>query len=782
MNNEQKPVILNVDDQAANRYVISRILRREGFKVIEAATGAETLRKAAEEDPDLILLDVQLPDISGIEVCRRLKESERTRFTPVLHLSATNVTPDDRAAGLNSGADGYLTQPVDPSLLAATVRALLRTRRAEAEARQAAAHWSATFDAINHGVCLLDAAGRVRRANRAMQQLAGVPPEKIAGLSFEEIYRGIQPPPDGWPLNRARKSGRRETAQIRMGGRWFEVTVDPMKGPQGEFAGAVQTVIDITEKKQSEQERERLLDQLAGERARLEAVLQQMPAGVVIAEAPGGKLVMSNPQAERILRRPITLGNDIERQAEFDLLRPDGTEYTPAGIPLARSLASGEVVVNEEMEIVRQDGSRTTILVSSAPVRDRNGFIVAAVATFYDVTERKRLEQELRQSQKMEAVGRLAGGVAHDFNNLLTIIGGYGQMIADSLGPEDPIRKDLEAILEASTRATALTRQLLTFSRRQMVQPKVLDLNRQVSRMNRMLRRMIGEDIELKTSLKAASSRVKADPGQIEQVVLNIAANARDAMPDGGRLTIRTADVEFDREHLTGRRALPPGKYVELSISDTGTGMSPEIQSHLFEPFFTTKAKGKGTGLGLSTVYGIVKQSGGDVTIESEEGKGTTVRIYFPLAGGPERARREREQAEPVCGGTETILVVEDEADVRRLTSEMLKQQGYTVLEAASGPEAIRLWRDNRGKIDLVLSDVIMPHMSGPEMARELWTLKPDLKVIYMSGYTGETIARHGVLNQGTRFLQKPFTLKTLLRKVRAVLDEKNSAEAQPGR
>jgi two-component system cell cycle sensor histidine kinase/response regulator CckA len=779
---EQRPLILNVDDQEANRNTVSEILRGEGFVVHEAATGAEALRKAVEENPDLVLLSLHLPDIDGMEVCRRLNADERTRWTPVLQFSAARATPEERTLAIESGADAYLAHPMHPPLLMATVRALLRTRQAEAEARQAAAHWSATFDAINHGVCLLDAQGRVRQANRAMQELTGAPPEEIVGLSFDRIHRGVEPPPDGWPFDRARKTGRRATAQIQVGERWFEINVDPIEGPQGEFTGAVQTACDVTEKKQSEQERERLLSQLAAERARLETVLQQMPAGVVIAEAPEGKLVMSNEQAARILRRPVALGLSVERQAEFELLRPDGTRYAPGDIPLARSLNSGEVVVNEEMEIVRQDGSRTAILVSSAPIRGRNQFIVAAVATFHDITERKQLEQELRQSQKMEAVGRLAGGVAHDFNNLLTIIGGYGQMIMDSLDQGNPIRKDMEAILEASTRATALTRQLLTFSRRQLVQPKVLDLNRHVSRMNRVLRRVIGEDIELKTSLKAASSRIKADPGQIEQVVLNIAVNARDAMPNGGKLTIRTADVEFDQEHPAGLHALPPGKYVELSITDTGTGMSPEIQSHLFEPFFTTKAKGKGTGLGLSTVYGIVKQSGGDVTIESEPAKGTTVRMVFPAAGRPERAGRGHEEEGPVRGGTETILVVEDEADVRRLTSEMLKQQGYTVLEAASGPEAIRIWRDNHGKIDLVLSDVIMPHMSGPEMARELRALQPELKVIYMSGYTGETIARHGVLNQGTRFLQKPFTVKTLMRKVRGILDENSSTGARPRR
>jgi two-component system cell cycle sensor histidine kinase/response regulator CckA len=758
MISRQRPVILNVSE-------------------VEARTGAEALRMAAEENPDLVALDAQLPDINGLEVCRRLKSDMRTQFVPVLHVSPTHSTSDDRAIGLDTCADGYLTQPVNPVLLVATVRSLLRIRRAEEEARQAAELWSATLNAISHGVCLLDAGGRVKQANRAMEALTGMPAQAIVGSLYNQVFPQVEPPPEGWPLERARKSGRRETAQLQVGERYLEIAVDPIAAPNGEFAGAVQTIIDITGQKRSEDERERLVSQLAGERARMEAVLRQMPSGVIIVEAPDGRLVMCNEQAARILGAPARIEEAVETLSDFKLLRPDSQQYPRSDLPWIRALTSGEVVVSEEVELVRGDGSRATLLVNSGPIRGRNGFIVAAVVTFQDVTERKELEKELRQSQKMDAVGRLAGGVAHDFNNLLTIISGYGQMIMDSLPPDDPVRKDLEAILEASSRATALTRQLLTFSRRQVVEPHIMDLNRQVSRMNRMLRRVIGEDIELKTSLKAASSRIKADPGQIEQVILNLALNSRDAMPHGGRLTIRTEDVALDREQVAGCRALAPGSYVMLSMTDTGTGMTQEALNHAFEPFFTTKAKGKGTGLGLSMVYGIVKQAGGDVTIESEPDKGTTVRLYFPVAGRPARVKKEREETGEMRGGTETILVVEDEPDVRHLASEMLKQQGYTVIEAGSGPEAVRLWRDNRDRIDLVLSDVVMPHMSGPEMTAELVKSKPGLKVIYMSGYTGETIARHGVLAQGVRFLQKPFTLRTLARKVRAVLDENTSTE-----
>jgi two-component system cell cycle sensor histidine kinase/response regulator CckA len=390
--------------------------------------------------------------------------------------------------------------------------------------------------------------------------------------------------------------------------------------------------------------------------------------------------------------------------------------------------------------------------------------------------ERKRLldqhEHQLRQAQKMEALARLAGGVAHDFNNLLTIIGGYGQMAFDSLKPEDPVRGDLEAVLEASNRAGALTRRLLTFSRRQIVKPKVLDLNREIARISRMLRRAIGEDIDLVTSLKADPARIAIDPAQLEQVLLNIAGNARDAMPKGGKLTIRTASLKAG-DAASAAEGITPGPRVMLAISDTGSGMSEDTLNHLFEPFYTTKGKGKGTGLGLSEVYGIVKQAGGEITVDSEVGRGTTVRISLPPAidqGKDEEARSERQSA-----GAETILLVEDEAGVRRLASEMLARQGYGVIEAASGAEALRIWQERAAAINMVLTDVIMPEMSGSELARELNRLCPALRIAYMSGYTDDILAQHGILETKTPFLHKPFTLDSLARTVRSVLDRKDN-------
>jgi two-component system, cell cycle sensor histidine kinase and response regulator CckA len=387
---------------------------------------------------------------------------------------------------------------------------------------------------------------------------------------------------------------------------------------------------------------------------------------------------------------------------------------------------------------------------------------------FQDASARKALEERSGQSQRMEALGRLAGGVAHDFNNLLTIIGGYSNMVLDGLDAKNPLRKEVEPIAEAAERASALTRQLLAFSRRQLLQPKIVDLNRLITKMNKMLRRVIGEDIELKLALRPDVGRIKADPGQIEQVIMNLAVNARDAMPSGGALSVITEN----REVVSGDGSpdLAEGSYVLLSISDTGTGMDPYTRAHIFEPFFTTKAKGKGTGLGLATVYGIVKQAGGDIQVDSEPGKGSWFRIYLPRTRKAPKGQRTETHRRP-RRGSETILLVEDEPGVRTLAREMLARLGYRVLEAPDAAAALAVWDGAQKPIDLLLTDVIMPHVSGLELAEKLTALRPGLKVLYISGYTDEVIARHGVVQDGALLLQKPFSRKELGLKVRAILD-----------
>jgi nitrogen-specific signal transduction histidine kinase/CheY-like chemotaxis protein len=389
-----------------------------------------------------------------------------------------------------------------------------------------------------------------------------------------------------------------------------------------------------------------------------------------------------------------------------------------------------------------------------------------------DITERRQLEEQFRQSQKMDAFGQLAGGVAHDFNNLLTIINGYSDLLLDSLPPGDPNRELLSEIHKAGERSAGLTRQLLAFSRQQILAPRVLDLNEVVADMDRMLRRLIGEDVELRTVPAAELDSVRADPGQLEQVIVNLVVNARDAMPKGGQLTIETANSTIDESSTVAHAVVPPGSYVLLMVSDTGVGMDAETQARIFEPFFTTKERGKGTGLGLATVYGIVKQSGGYILVYSELAHGTTFKVYLPRVAAP---------ADPVIAaaakpsgslqGSETILVTEDQEEVRNLIRRMLQMRGYNLLVAASGQEALLLADTRPGEIDLLLTDVVMPGIGGRELALLLGPKHPHMKVLFLSGYTDESIVHRGLLAPGLAFLQKPFSADALARKVRAVLD-----------
>ena len=389
--------------------------------------------------------------------------------------------------------------------------------------------------------------------------------------------------------------------------------------------------------------------------------------------------------------------------------------------------------------------------------------------------ERTRLEEQFRQAQKMEAVGRLAGGVAHDFNNLLTVITGYSDLLLANPDLKPGQRSALEEIRRSAERGGALTHQLLAFSRRQPLQPRMVRLNELVLQLEKMLRRLIGEDITLITVPAASQDTVEADPGRLDQVVMNLVVNARDAMPEGGKLTIETGTVTLNESFSARRLGVKPGRYVTLCITDTGVGMSAETQSHLFEPFYTTKGPGHGTGLGLATAYGIIRQSGGAISITSEIGHGTTACIYLPLAVKPLPVHEEVQKEQGPLTGAETILLVEDETRVRRLIADVLISRGYQVLEATRGDEALRLCEERKDPIDMAVIDVVMPEMSGPDLVRQITPLHPESLVLYISGYTDEAIIRHGILESGAAFLQKPFLPDALVRKVREVLDSREN-------
>jgi PAS domain S-box-containing protein len=409
---------------------------------------------------------------------------------------------------------------------------------------------------------------------------------------------------------------------------------------------------------------------------------------------------------------------------------------------------------------------------TATPLYNSGSAVLGCVEVLRDITERKRAEEQLRQAHKMEAIGQLAGGVAHDFNNLLMAIIGYSELLLARLREGDRLRKHIQEIKKAGERAAALTRQLLAFSRRQVLVPQVLDLNSVVSNVQKMLRRMIGEDIDLLTVPASDLGQVRADPGQVEQVIMNLAVNARDAMPEGGKLTLETANVALEESYTRNHIDVLPGRYVMLAVSDTGSGMDAETLSHIFEPFFTTKEEGKGTGLGLATVYGIAKQSGGHIEVSSEPGQGTTFKVYLPRIEAAYEPAALGAPAEEMPRGTETVLLAEDDVVVCELLRKMLQGSGYTVLEAGGARQALRMGERYAPRpIHLLLADVVMPEMSGPQLADHLARVYPKMKVLYISGYTDAAVARHGKLSTKAPYLQKPFAPEVLARKVREVLD-----------
>ena len=645
-------------------------------------------------------------------------------------------------------------------------------KQAEEALRQSEERYRTILENIEDGYYEVDLPGNFTFFNDSLCRVLGYSRDEMVGMgnqqytdeknrkklfqAFNEVYRTGEPA-KGFDWEVIRKDGTTL---------FGEVSVSLMKDSKGKPIGFRGIARDITERKQAE-------EALRNEKQRFQTLSDQAPFGMVMIDQDG-TFKYINPKFRELFGYDLT---DIsDGKTWFRKAYPDPT-YRHDVIEVWKNDLEGSKPGEKRSRIFTvtcKDGTKKTINFILVQLETSENLMACE-----DITERKRAEEEMRaleeqfrQSQKMEAVGRLGGGIAHDFNNLLTIIKGYSQLSLLDLKESDPLWGNIQEIQKATQRATDLTRQLLAFSRRQILDLKVLDMNTLLKDLDKMLRRIIGEDIELVTLLAEDLGRVKIDPGQFEQMILNLAVNARDAMLSGGKLTIETTNVELDKEYAHEHIAVIPGHYIRLTISDTGIGMSREVREKVFEPFFTTKEKGKGTGLGLSTVYGIVKQSGGNIWVYSEPGYGTTFKIYLPRVEEELGTLHGRDETDSLPRGSETVLLVEDEPSVRNLAHRLLNQQGYKVLEATNGEEALRVFHGHMGvKIHLLLTDVVMPQMGGKELADQLKILQPDVKVLYTSGYTDNAIVHHGVLDPGTHFLQKPFSPKTLSHKVREVLD-----------
>ncbi|MDJ0766191.1 MAG: response regulator [Myxococcota bacterium] len=611
---------------------------------------------AASREIDGAIVSVNMSDVNGIEVCRQLKSDIRTRHIPVMLVCEHQSSTELRIRGLEAGADGFVTQPIETEEFIARLRVMLRNKRAKDEQR--AAH----------------------------DRLAEIVAEHSAALhSSEQRYRRL---------------------------------------------------VDISPD--------------------------------MIAVCSEDKIIFASAAAEKILG--ISSADHLIGKAIFQIVHPDS-------LPQLERLKHGDVGERDqgmsyvEMQLIRNDGDPIDVEATGVLFDDRGESHLQLV--FRDITQRKRFAERAKQSQRMEAVGQLAGGVAHDFNNVLTTIRGYSELVLESIGKGDPLREDLDEIRAATDRAAALTRQLLAFSRRQVLEPKPLTLNTVVLEMKRMLNRIIGEDIELITDLDVDLATIKADRSQIEQVLMNLAVNARDAILEGGKITIHTQNISLSASDIARRRIdLKPNDYVLMEVTDTGMGMSAQTLFHIFEPFYTTKDKG--TGLGLSTVYGIIKQSGGEVSVTSAPGKGTCFCVYLPVV--PDEAIRTG-LPEPIrirtdnMRGNETVLLVEDENSVRMLAKRMLQRTGYTVLSARHGGEALTLCKDHKASIHLILTDIVMPQMGGRELVERVLALHPETKILLMSGYSDHTAIALEKAFFNITFLKKPFSYSELTAKVRQALD-----------
>ena len=727
------------------------------------------LRELQEFRPDLILSDYTLPRFDGMTALSLARE----RVPSIPFLIVTGSVNEETAVGcMKAGATDYLLKSnlarIGPAIQAALERSRAHAERLRAEAALAASErrFRSLVQNSSDLVIIVDRDGTIRYASDSAPRVVGHEPGTLVGtslLSFiserdqdpvQELLQHI----DGKPS----VSGPIEFTLRHPDGSfvWLEAVGSNLLNDVT-IGGIVLNARDVSERKRADlalrESEERYRD------------LFDNASDLVCVTAPDGSLLYVN----QAWRHGTGYGeSEIGRMQLADIVHPDSREHYHA--VLERVLA-GNRLDHVELIFLPKDGQPIIVEGNlSCTFKDGHPSVVRGI--YRDITERKRVEDHLRRAERMQAAGKLAGGVAHEVNNMMTGVIGFSEFLLRTLDPDDPRREDVEEVIKAGTRAADVTRQLLAFTRQQFLRPQIMEINAVVSDLEKMLRRSLGEDHQLELRRSPAAGQLRADRGQLEQVLINLVLNARDAMTGHGRVTIETAPATWDQAYAErhGGVDIPLGKYVMLAVADTGCGMDPDVQARIFEPFFTTKVVGQGTGLGLSTVYGIVKQSGGFIWVYSEPGQGSVFKVYLPEASATLPSEKGAEtELQPPERGSETILVVEDEEIVRTLAVRGLREHGYTVVEARNGTEALDYVRQHPGTVDLVISDVVMPELSGRELGQNLSLFDPDLPILYMSGYTGDDVVQRGLLDPGAPFQQKPFTPGTLASKVRTMLDQR---------
>lgn len=800
--------ILIVDDREENRYLLETLLKGKGHDVQSASNGMDALEILSAGGIDLIISDILMPVMDGFQLCRKVKTDETMRHIPFIIYTATYTRPQDEAFALKIGADRFIQKPCEPGVFMEAISAVMANPRCrdpasmpapvheeemlklyserlvrkleqkmlelekeikarkevEETLRASERKYRELYDFLPIPVYEMDLEGNLISGNRAIYENFRGTKEDIKkgfkvwqAISPEEVDKSAK---NIQRLLRGEQIERTEYTLKRLDGSLFPaIVISSVIYNEGNPVGLRGAIVDITARRQQE-------EALKESEERFKMLFEYAPDAYYLHDI-GGRFIDANKASEDLTgySKEELIGKSI---LELGLLSPN--EFLKAAESFKKNV-NGLATGPDEFILNRKDRKQVVTEITTLPTTIGEKEVVLGIAR--NISEQKILKEQLYQSQKMEAIGRLTGGIAHDFNNMLTTIIGNAEIALKGIEKESPLREAVEDIKQAGQKAANLTRQLLAFSRRQILQTEVFNINEVVGDMHKILQRLIGEDILLEKRLYADLGMVEADRGQIEQIIMNLAVNARDAMPESGKLTIETLNIELDEGYASSHYPATPGEYVMLSLSDTGIGMSKEIRDQIFDPFFTTKEKGKGTGLGLSIVYGIVKQSKGYIWVYSEPGKGTSFKIYLPRVNRADSPKRKGKIRDESSYASETILVVEDDPMIIKAVNKVLTSCGYMVLHAIDGQEAICISEEHKGVIHLLLTDVIMPGMGGRELAESLKEKRPDIKVLYMSGYTDNTIVHHGVLENGLSFIQKPFTSNSLLKKVEEMLKQR---------